>query len=61
MTVTGAGHERDGIQDVLQSLRLLYLRAGLQCLQECPKVLELRLAVRCCVHRFLFFSHVSTC
>ena len=37
------------------SFRLLNLRAGLQ-MQECPRVLELRLAVGCGVHRFPSFS-----
>ena len=42
----------------------LYLRAGLQCLHECPRVLELRLAVGCgwpCTHQFPSCCHVTTC
>ena len=41
------------------SLRLPYLRAGLQSLQECPRVLELRLAVGCCVHRIPSFPRLD--
>ena len=38
------------------SFRLLYLRTGLQYLEEYARILELRLAVGCCVHRFPSFS-----
>ena len=38
------------------SFRPLYLRTGLQYLEEYARVLELRLAVGCCVHRFPSFS-----
>ena len=33
----------------------------LQSMQECPRVLDLRLEVGCCAHRFTLFFHVSTC
>ena len=36
-----------------------FLRAGLQNLQECPRVLELRLAIGCCVFRFPSFPRLD--
>ena len=51
MTVTGLDMNRG----------LLYLRTALQHLEEYARVLELRLAVGCCVHRFPSFFLVSTC